>query len=185
MAIFVAVAAAVLLMMGTTFAQKQKPLQISATAMGTATQLGRIVSVDVRVTEFSTPDDLKVLMQAFEEKGTEGVANALHKMKAKGRIAVTGTLGFDVNYAREFVMPDGSRKIRFVTDRPIMFGEAWSSSRSMDYSLSMGEIIISKVKGETKGTLFPAAKFKVDKAGELEIDLLQNAWKLENIKVWK
>lgn len=184
MAIFV-VAAAAVLMTGTTFAQKQKPLQISCTAMGTSAQLGRIVSVDVRISEFSTPDDLKVLIQAFQEKGTEGVANALHKMKAKGRIAVTGTLGFDVNYAREFIMPDGSRKIRFVTDRPILFGELWSSGRSMDYSLSMGEIIISKVKGETKGTLYPAAKFTIDKAGELEIDLLQNPWNLANIKVWK
>lgn len=175
-----------LLMAGTiTFAQKQKTEQISATAMGTSTQMGRVISIDIRINEYSVPDDQKALLGAFEEKGTEGVANALHKMNAKGRIAITGTLGFDLNYVRVFNMPDGSRKIRFVTDRPISFGEAWSSGRSMDYSLSMGEIIISKTKGETKGTLLPAAKFKVDKSGDLEIEALQNPWNLTNIKVWK
>lgn len=180
-----AAAAVLLIAVTTTFAQKQKSEQISATAMGTSTQLGRMISIDIRINEYSTADDRKVLLEVFQEKGTEGVANALHKMHSKGRIAITGTLGFDLNFIRVFEMPDGSRKIRFVTDRPITFGEAWSASRSMDYSLSMGEIIISKTKGETKGTLLPAAKFKVDKSGELEIETLQNPWNLNNIKVWK
>ncbi len=181
------VALATVLMIGvsTSFAQKQKTEQISATAMGTSTQLGSVVSVDIRISEYSLPDDKEVLVGAFQEKGSEGLTNALHKMRSKGRIAITGTLGFDLNYIRVFPMPDGGRKIRFVTDRPIMFGEAWSSSRSMDYSLSMGEIIISKNKKETTGTLYPAARFKLDKDGEIEIELRQNAWKLTNIKVWK
>jgi len=183
--IVIAASAVLLLACITTFAQKQKTEQISANAMGTSTQLGRMIQIDIRISEYSTPDDQKVLIEAFQEKGTEGVANALHKMNAKGRIAVTGTLGFDLNYVRVFAMPDGGRKIRFVTDRPITFGEAWSASRSMDYSLSMGEIIISKNKSETKGTLLPAAKFRIDKSGDLEIETLQNPWNLNNIKVWK
>jgi hypothetical protein len=174
----------VLLLAGSA-AVAQKTEQISATAMGTMTQMGRVINVDVRISGYSTADDLKVLLQVFEDKGSEGVANALHKMPSKGRIAITGTLGFDVNYFRSFPMPDGGRKIRFVTDRPITFGESWSASRSMDYSLSMGEIIISKKKGESKGTLYPAAKFKVDKEGHLEIETMQNPWNLTNIKVWK
>lgn len=183
---FVVAASAVLLMaVITSVAQKQKTEQISATAMGTSTQLGRVISIDIRINEYSTPDDLKALVGAFEEKGSEGLTNALHKMKSKGRIAITGTLGFDLNYIRVFPMPDGGRKIRFVTDRPITFGEAWSSSRSMDYSLSMGEIIISKQKGGSSGTLYPAARFKLDKDREVEIELRQNAWNLTNVKVWK
>lgn len=178
--------AAFLLVAGTsTFAQKQKTEQISATAMGTSTQMGRVINVDVRISGNSTPDDRAVLVAAFQEKGSEGLANTLHKMPSKGRIAITGTLGFDLNYIRVFPMPDGGRKIRFVTDRPITFGEAWTSSRSMDYSLSMGEIIISKKKGESTGTLYPAARFKLDKDGEIEIELRQNPLNLTNIKVWK
>src|SRR5215203_4853533 len=124
-------------------ARAQKVMHIAATAMGTSTQLGRVVSVDLRINEFSTAEDQKVLLGVFAEKGSEGLANALEKMNAKGRIAVTGTLGYDVNYIREFKMPDGSRRIRFVTDRAIRFAEAWHSTRTMDYQLPMGEVIIS------------------------------------------
>jgi len=106
-------------------------------------------------------------------------------MKAKGRIAITGTLGYDVNYIRVFQMPDGSRKIRLVTDRPITFGEAWSDSRSMEYNLSAIEIILSPAKGKSSGTLLPACQFKIDKEKELEIENYQNPWKLANIMVRK
>jgi hypothetical protein len=176
--------AAVFLLTGTS-AMAQKSEFIGATAMGTSTQLGRVVSIDFRIFEYSTADDQKALLAAFTEAGSEGLANAVDKMKSKGRISITGTLGYDVNYIREFKMPDGSRKIRFVTDRPIRFGELWGSTRSRDYELSMGEIILSKKKGENSGTLMPAAKVRLNKEGELEIEAYQNPWKLENIRVSK
>ncbi|HEY0459711.1 MAG TPA: hypothetical protein VGC97_11290 [Pyrinomonadaceae bacterium] len=165
-------------------ASAQTIKQISATARGTSTQMGRIVSVDLRIYEFSTADDQKVLLESFQADGSEGLANALDKMKSKGRIAITGTIGYDVNYIREFKMPDGSVKIRFVTDRPIRFGEAWASTRTMDYAISMGEIIINKEKSKSVGTLMPASKVKLNKQGELEIEAYQNPWELVNIRTF-
>lgn len=164
---------------------QQKQEMIQATAMGTSTQLGQIINIDLRINEYSTADDRAVLLQVFAEKGSEGLAHALDKMKSVGRIAITGTLGYDLSFIRTFDMPDGSRKIRFVTDRPITFGEAWSMSRSMDYSLSMGEVIISPDKKKSSGMLYPAAKLTLDKDKELTIETLQNPWKLENIMVRK
>ncbi len=161
--------------------QKTKQEFIQATAMGTSTQLGKLVSVNIIIDKYSTANDQKALIAAFEEKGNEGLAHALDKMSAKGRIAITGTLGYDLNYIRQFPLPDGSRKIRFVTDRPITFGESWSASRSRDYSLSGGEITLSKEKGKSSGILLPAAQFKLDKDKHLEIEAFQNPWKLENI----
>lgn len=181
--VLIGIAAFVFLTSGAAFGQKSE--QISGTAMGTSSQLGRTVSVDLRIFEYSTADDQKALLAAFTENGSEGLVNALDKMKSKGRISITGTLGFDVNYIRQFQMPDGSRKIRFVTDRPIRFGEAWSASRSMDYQVSMGEIILQKEKGKSEGTLMPAAKIKLNKEGELEIETYQNPWKLVNIRLYK
>jgi len=165
------------------FAQKRE--QISANARGTSTQLGQVTNIDIRINSYSTADDQKALFEAFAENGSEGLTNAVDKMSAKGRIAITGTLGFDLNYIREFKMPDGSRKIRFITDRPIAFAEHWGSTRSMDYSLSMGEVIISSVKGKSTGTLMPAAKLRLNKEKEIEIETYQNPWDLTNVKVWK
>jgi hypothetical protein len=179
---------ALLMMLGLTVTdasaqEKHKREYIEATAEGTSSQLGRIVSVNLIINEFSTPDDQKALIEAFEQKGSEGVANALHKMHSKGRISLTGTLGYDVSYIREIRLPDGSRKIRLITDRPIAFGEAWSSSRSMDYNLSAAEIIIPAEKGKGSGTLLPACQFKIDKERELQIENFQNPWKLVNVRV--
>jgi hypothetical protein len=174
---------ALLLLVSSSFAQDKKPKReyLQAQAMGESTQLGRSFAVTVIIEEYSTADDQKILIDAFNTKGNEGVINALNKMKSKGRISITGTLGYDVNYIREFPNPDGSRKIRLVTNRPITFGEAWTDSRSMDYSLSGMEVILTTDKKKSSGTLLPAFKFDLDKEKELRFDLLQNPWKLVNI----
>jgi hypothetical protein len=138
--------------------------------------------MNLLIEEYSTADDQKALLEAFNQKKNEGLVNALSKMHSKGRISITGTLGYDVNYIREFPMPDGGTKIRLVTDRPIAFGEAWSDSRSMDYSLSGAEIILSTDEKKNSGTLLPACKFKIDKENQLQLELLQNEWKLVNVR---
>lgn len=176
----------VLMTSGKTAAQDEnklpKKIYIQAQAMGQSSQLGRTFSLNLIIEEFSTADDQKALLEAFTAKKNEGLVNALSKMKSKGRMAITGTLGYDVNYIRKFDMPDGGWKIRLVTDRPVTFGEAWSDSRSMDYSLSGAEIIMSADGKKNSGTLLPACKFKIDKENHLEIELLQNAWKLVDVR---
>jgi hypothetical protein len=159
-----------------------KSIYIQAQAMGQSTQLGQSYGVTLIIEEFSTTEDQKVLLDAFNQKSNEGLVNALSKMKSKGRISITGTLGYDVNYIKKFDMPDGSTKIRLVTDRPIRFGEAWSDSRSMDYNLSGAEIILSPDKKKNSGMLAPACKFKIDKENALQLELLQNEWKLVNVQ---
>ena len=158
-----------------------KSILIQATATGQSTQLGRTFSVNIHIEELSTPEDQKALLSAFKAKGNEGLVNALSKMKGKGRIAITGTLGYDVNYIRRFKQPDGTTIIRMVTDRPITFGENWSDSRSSDYNLSGLEIVLSPDKKKNSGTLLPACQFKIDKENQLEIEAFQNPWKLVNI----
>ena len=92
-------------------------------------------------------------------------------------------VGYDVAYIRKFPQPDGTTKLRMVTNRPIRFGEAWYDSRSMDYSLSGVEVVLSHDKKKNSGTLLPACEFKVDKRDQLEIELLQNAWRLGNVRI--
>jgi hypothetical protein len=162
---------------------QQQIRTINATAMGTSTQLGKIVSIDLHIREYSKPEDQKILLQAFSEGGSDELTNALDKMSSKGRMAITGTIGYDVHYIRIFQNYDGSKTIRFVTDRPIRFGEAWGDTRSRDYSVSIIEIKIPASGKKATGTLLPAAKPRVNKKGELEIELYQNAWNLTNIRL--
>ena len=165
-------------------AQKlEKEIYIQATAMGESTQMGQSYSLTLIINELSPASDQKVLVDAFNAKKNEGLVNTLTKMSSKGRMMLTGTLGYDVNYIRAFPQADGSTKYRFVTDRPISFGEAYTDSRSMDYSLSAIEVIISSDKKKNSGVMYPATELKIDKEGQLQMDLRMNPWKLVNVQL--
>jgi hypothetical protein len=157
--------------------QRPKAETIQATVNGTSTQLGQLTSMTFIIYEFSTAADKQILVEAFQKGKNQGLNNALSKMKAVGRIAVTGTLGYDVSYIRMFPTPTG-RKIRFVTNRQIRFGEAWSDSRSEEYNLTGGEMdLVDADMKKSTGVLYPAAKLLM-KDDELTFDLLQNPWRL-------
>ena len=172
----------ILLTNTTSSAQKlPKRITIQAQAMGTSTQMGRNANITLIIEELTTGEERAGLLEAFQQKGNEGLVNALSKMKSKGRMSVTGTLGYDVAYAKIFPQPDGSTVLRMVTDRPLLFGEVWASTRSSDYELAGVEIVISKDKKKKSGTLYPAARLKLNKKNELELQLYQNPWNLVNI----
>ncbi len=151
-----------------------------ATAMGQAQQLGKTFSINIIVEEYSTPEDQQILLQAFNTSGMEGLSDALSKMKAKGRLSITGMLGYEVTYVRSFPTKTG-RKIRIVTNRPITFGEALTDSRSSDYNLSALELEIGNEKGKNTGILLPVCQFKMGKDKHIAIKVYRNPWKLINV----
>jgi hypothetical protein len=178
---------ATLLLAGGTLAlsaDDRKVETIDATAMGTSTQMGKMVDVKVTIYEYSTDEDRQILVEAFTKGQNQGLVNALTKMKSVGRIAITGTIGYDLSFIRLIPTPTG-RKIRFVTNRMIRFGEAYYNTQSTEYNLTAGEIDINDSdKDKNAGVLFPAAQLVINKEGQLEFDLRQNPWKLANIIDW-
>jgi hypothetical protein len=168
----------------TSFGQRGKTETIDATAFGTSTQLGRNFGVKIIIYEFSSPEDRDILVQAFQKGQNDGLMNALEKMKSVGRIQIPGTIGYDLSFIREILTPTG-RTIRFVTNRKIAFGESYWSTETKSFNLTAGEININdKDKDKSDGVLFPAAQLIVNKEGELQWELNQNAWRLTNIIEW-
>lgn len=164
--------------------KKVKVGTIDSTAMGTSTQLGSIVNVKVTIYEFSTEEDREILVEAYKEGQNEGLVNALTRMKAVGRIAITGTLGYDLSFIRLIPTPTG-RKIRFITNRELRYGEHYYNTQSKSYNLTAGEIEINDSdKSKSGGFLYPAAQLVINKEGQLEFQLRQNAWKLVQIIDW-
>jgi len=117
---------------------------IDATAMGTSTQLGANVSIKVIINRFSTDEERQQLIAAFKQGQSPGLVKALSKMEPAGRIAITGTLGYDLAYIRLIKTPTG-RQIRFATNRLIRFGEAYANTQSMAFDLTAGEIDLNVV----------------------------------------
>ncbi len=165
--------------------QRGETETIDATAFGTSTQLGRNFGVKIIIYEFSSPEDRDILVQSFQKAQNDGLVNALEKMKSVGRITIPGTVGFDLSYIREIITPTG-RTIRFVTNRRIAFGESYWDTQTKSFNLTAGEINLNdNDKNKSDGVLFPAAQLIINKEGELQWELNQNAWKLTNIIEWK
>jgi hypothetical protein len=157
---------------------------IDAQAMGTSTQLGKSVGIKLTINNYSTPEDRQVLVDAFKKGQSQGLSKALEKMPSVGRIAITGTLGYDVAYIRVIPTPTG-RKIRFATNRLIRFAEAYYNTQSKDFDLTFGEINIDdKDKKKNGGVLYPASQLIINSKGELQVELRRNPWNLVNIIDW-
>jgi len=162
-----------------------KPTEtIDAQAMGTSTQMGRNVGIKVIINRYSTQADRQVLVAAFKKGQHQGLVKALQDMKPVGRIAITGTLGYELSYIALIPSPTG-RKIRFATNRQIRFAEAYNNGPSTAYDLTAGEFDLNDSDNKkSAGVLYPAAQLIINKQGQLQFELRQNPWKLVNIIDW-
>jgi hypothetical protein len=160
---------------------KPKRETIQAQAMGQNTAMGKSFNVTVTINSYSTPDDQKILLDAFAQGGQAALSKTVSKMKSKGRVAVTGTLGYDIGYVRTFPTADG-RKIRLITERPIRIAEARDGGRSTDYDLSALEFNLNDAKSKSSGSLIVGLRVKVDKDNQLVFESYGSGpWNLVNV----
>jgi len=164
---------------------RDKNETIDATAFGTGTQMGQNIGVTLNIYEYSTPADRQILVQAYDKGQNQGLVNALQRMKAVGHVEITGTLGNDCSFIRMIPTATG-RKIVFLTNRQIRFGEAFFDTQSQSFNLTAGILDINdQDKSKSTGVLYPAAQLVLDKQGELQWDLAQNSWRLVDLIDWK
>jgi hypothetical protein len=165
-------------------AQDQGRMVIEANAMGTSTQLGKMVNIVIHIDQYSTQEDRKTLIAAFDRNGQDGLVRALQGMKEKGRIRTPYGVGNDIKYIIELPPDKGRRHIRLITDRTIAFAEAYAGTRSMEYSVGAVDLFLTPDGKGSEGRALPACKLKVNKKKkQLEIETYQNPWKLTNIRV--
>ncbi len=160
---------------------KPKREVIQAQAMGQNRAAGKTFNVTISIDSYSTPEDQKLLISAFNQGGQAALSKTLSKMPSKGRVAVTGTLGYSIAYVRTFPSEDG-RAIRLITDRPIRFLEARENGRSTDYDLSAIELNLNNDKSKSAGSLIIGLRVKVDKDNQLVFESYGSGpWKLVNV----
>jgi hypothetical protein len=160
---------------------KPKREAIQAQAMGQNRAVGKTFNVTVSIDSYSTPEDQKLLISALKQGGQAALSKTLSKMQSKGRIAVTGTLGYSIAYVRTFSNESG-RTIRLITDRPIRFLEARENGRSTDYDLSAVELNLNNDKSKSAGSLIIGLRVKADKENQLVFESYGSGpWKLVNV----
>ena len=141
----------------------QEPETIQAQAFGTTTMASQNFGITIKIESYSTPADQKALIDAFTKGGHDALVDTLSKMKARGRVGITGQLGYQIAYVRNIPTKTG-RTVRIITDRPINIGEAMYSTRSRDYDLSLLELHLNdKDKKKSTGNMVVGGRFRVDK----------------------
>lgn len=165
------------------------PARASSEALETiqATYLNgdNVVSVSLTIDNYSTPSGLQTLSQAFAAGQDQGLAIALSKTIAAGRCSITGVGSFDVAFIQMVVTPTG-RKITFITNRPLQFGESTPDSASRSFDLAVGEFDINdRDNSKSTGYLYPASKLAIDPQGEFHYNLAGAPWTLINVLDWK
>jgi hypothetical protein len=171
--------AALLLAAGSS-AQKQETIQ--AQAFGTSTMSGRNFGITIRIQNYSTPAEQKALIDAFISGGHDAMVKVLSKMESKGRVAITGSVGYQIAYIRNIPTANG-RTVRLMTDRPINIGETMGSMRSTDYDLTLIELRLSNDKDKHTGNLIIGGRFKVNKkTDQIEFESYHSSpWRLVGI----
>jgi hypothetical protein len=153
----------------------------SETIQATYAQAGKTVSITLIIYNYSTPSELQVLSQAFEEGQDQGLATALSRTKAVGHCSITGALSYDVAFIQMVVTPTG-RKITFVTSRPHQSDEVDPGSQFESFDLAIGQFDLNDTDNtKSKGFLYPASKLVIDKQGVFRYDLSGNPWSLVNV----
>jgi hypothetical protein len=147
--------------------KKEKPKQYRFTAfavnMGSGPKAGMI---DIVLERLTTDEERQALLAAFVEGGQDKLLSALQKVKPRcGFIRSPSSLGYDLQYAFQFVNSDGTRRIVIATDKPVSFFSASRQTRSMDYPFTLIEMRLD-AKGEGEGRMAVGTKISKSKDGK-------------------
>jgi hypothetical protein len=149
-----------------------KPLRLEAFAVDLG-GIGRLQAerLNIVIEKWSSDAERDGLINTLESKGREALFTKLQSLKPRaGYISTDTSLGWDILYAQQFQLPDGSRKIIFATDRPMSFIERINGGRSVDYQFILCEIHLDS-SGRGVGKLASKAKVTYNKAeNQIEVE---------------
>jgi len=151
---------------------KKDPLRFSAFNVSMPTGMSGVTEIAIeRWTTTAERTKLLGLVETakYGEGGQRKLLDALQKVKPRvGFIRTPNSIGWDLRYAVETTMPDGTRQIVIATDKPVSFGAAASDSRAMDYPFTLIEMRMKpNEKGEGK---MLAATSITTKNGRMELE---------------
>ena len=155
----------------------------SETIQATSTQAGNSATLTLVVYNYSTPLDLQILSQAFQESQDQGLATALSKTKAVGHCSIAGSISYDVAFIQMVLTPTG-RKITFIASRPHPPEGAGplASSGAGAFDLAFGQFDLNDTDpAKSTGFLYPASKLLIDPQGQFHYDLAGASWPLINV----
>ena len=151
---------------------KKAPLRFTAFNVSMPNGIAGVTQIAIE--RWTTDVERKTLLEFVEtakygEGGQRKLLNALQKIKPRvGFIRTPNSIGWDLRYAVENKMDDGTRQLVIATDKPVSFAAAAGGSRVMDYPFTVIEMRMKpNEKGE--GRMLAATSIMI-KNGRLELE---------------
>jgi hypothetical protein len=151
---------------------KKDPMRFSAFAV--SLPAGEAGLVEIAIERWTAVEERKGLLDvlagaSFKSGGQTKLLKALQDVKPRtGYIRTPQSVGWDLKYAHENLLPDGTRQIVIATDKPVGFLAAASGSDVLNYPFSFVEM---RMKPNDKGEGRLLAATAVDtKNGRLELE---------------
>jgi hypothetical protein len=133
---------------------------------------GGTAHVDLYINSYTGDEEAKALAGLLLDGGPKALLKALEKADSKGKITLSGRVGFyDLKLIRSHQTATG-RRIIAVGDRPMGFLELYVGNQSTDYPFGILTLDL-KNKGkreEGEGSLVYAAKVKVKEGNQIDIE---------------
>jgi len=144
------------------------PIRFSA--FGVSMQAGISGAIEIAIERWTPDDERTMLLNTMGQGGQNALLNALQGIKVRtGFIRTPNSLGYDLRYCRDNVLPDGSRQIVIATDKPVSFLAAATNARTMDYPFTIVEMRFAKDSLKGEGKLLAGTALSV-KNGRLELE---------------
>lgn len=153
---------------------KKNPVRFEA--IGQNLQGGMMGRIDIVVERWSTDGEKQVLADIL--MGTKDIRRDQDKLRDKlqeveprtGYIRTPNSMGWDLKYARENTLPDGTKQIVIATDRPISFFAARNQTRNNDYPFSVIEMRFPAGGAKGEGKLLAQTNVSV-KDGQIQLEI--------------
>ena len=134
---------------------------------------GAKANVDLFVNSYTSDEDAKRMASVLVEAGPDALLKILEKADSKGKITLSGRVGFyDLKLIRSHRTPTG-RRIYAVGDRPVGFLEVYAGNRSRDYPFGILQLDLETKengKEEGSGALIYSAKIKVLDGKSIDVE---------------
>jgi hypothetical protein len=150
---------------------KKDPLRFRAFNVSMPTGMSGVTEIIVE--RWTTPAERQSLLGLVATSkpgrgGQQKLLEALQDVEPRaGYMRTPNSLGWDIKYAYEFKMPDGSRQIVIATDKPVSFAGAMDPG-AQDHPFTLIEMRM-KPDGEGEGRMLAASSIAT-KDGRLQLE---------------
>ncbi|HTR04652.1 MAG TPA: hypothetical protein VMN82_15810 [Thermoanaerobaculia bacterium] len=127
-------------------------------------------TVTIGIYRWTTDAERSALINVLKTEGNAELVADMSQLPQVGYIYTQGTLAYALFYARENVLPDGTKQIVLATNRPLSFAGAIAPGARQKYDLGIAELRIP-TKGEGEGKVIVQGMATIDdKTGKIEIN---------------